>query len=212
MMKIIATNIGKVTEINYKGKIVKTGIYKKSVVSGIFLGTEDVDDDHVVDRRFHGGVDKACYLYSADFYTYWKALYPNLEWEYGMFGENLTVKGLNEQEIFVGNQYKIGEAKVEISQPRQPCFKFGHKMGDSGILKQFINTTFSGIYVRVLQKGMVKPEDKMQLLVEKSNNPTIAEVFYCLYQPELKRSVLNKIIDCKELAESSRKQIKGRLG
>ncbi len=211
-MRVIATNIGKVTEIEYRGKKVKTGIYKYPVQDGIFLGPEDVENDDVVDRRFHGGVDKACYLYSADFYDYWKPLYPDLNWTYGMFGENLTVQGLNEQDIYVGNQYQIGEAIVEVSQPRQPCFKFGHKMGDPGILKQFINTTFSGIYVRVLKKGLVKPEDKMELLVEKKSNPTIAEVFYCLYQPELKRSVLDKILACDELAESPKKEIKKRLG
>ena len=142
-MKVISTNTGPKKEVMFRGKPVKTGIYKSPIEEGIFLESEDVKGDQVVDRRFHGGIDKACYLYSFDFYNFWKERYPDLDWQYGMFGENLTVSGLNEKELHIGNQYQVGDAIVEISQPRQPCFKLGIRMGSPKIIREFVQTTYS---------------------------------------------------------------------
>ena len=122
-MKIISTNIGKPQTIEWRGNQIQTGIYKNSVNHPISLESEDVLNDHVMDRRYHGGTDKACYLYSADHYKMWSELYPDVEMPWGMFGENLTVKGLNEAEINIGDTFQIGNAVVQATQPRQPCFK-----------------------------------------------------------------------------------------
>ncbi len=210
-MKVVATNIGKVTEIDYKGKNVKTGIYKYPVQQGVFLEATDVKGDTVVDRVDHGGVDKACYLYNADVYGYWKELHPNLEWDYGMFGENITVEGLDETIIHIGAQYKIGGAIVEVSQPREPCFKFGIRMETQHIIKQFINTTYSGVYVRVLQSGLVKAGDSLELIDAQTQAPTIADAFYYLYQSDLKPAMMDKLLNCDTLAESCKKRLRTRL-
>ena len=111
-MKIISTNIGEPRVIKWRGKEVETGIFKFPVIQPIFLGTDDVENDHVIDRRYHGGTNKACYLYSSDHYGYWQKLYPELEMPWGIFGENLTVEGLNEAQINIGDIFKIGEAVV----------------------------------------------------------------------------------------------------
>ena len=210
-MKIIATNIAEIKEIIYNGKKVKTGIYKYPVNTGIYLTKDEVKGDNVVDRRFHGGADKACYLYGKEAYPFWKQHYPDLEWQNGMFGENLTVLGLDERMIKIGNQYQIGEAIVEVSQPRQPCYKLGIRFGSQTIIKKFINTIYSGVYVRVLKNGWVKPEDTMELIVEKPENPSIAEVFHCLFQSELKNTLLDKVLNCEELSENTKKDIQRRL-
>lgn len=210
-MKVIATNISETKEILYRGKIVKTGIYKYPVQEGIYLEAEDVKGDSVVDRRYHGGVDKACYLYGVQSYPIWKEQYPNLDWSYGMFGENLTILGLDERILKIGEQYSIGDAIIEISQPRQPCFKLGVRFESQTIIKKFINSTYSGIYVRVIKNGLVKPNDIMERIVDKPENPTIAEVFNCLYNQELKRSQIEKVLNCEELAESAKKDIERRL-
>lgn len=210
-MRVIATNVGEKRELNYKGTKITTGIYKYPVLEGIYLEANDVKGDVVVDRESHGGIDKACYLYSFDVYGYWKELHPNLKWDFGMFGENLTIEGLNETEIQIGAQYKIGEAIIEVSQPRQPCMKFGIRMETQTILKQFINTTYSGVYVRVLQNGLVKAGDRLELIKAQPNAPTIADAFFCLYQPELKRSTLDKLFNCDALADSCKEVIASRL-
>lgn len=179
-MKIISTNIGESKTIHWNGKEVSTGIFKYSVNEPIVLGIEDVENDDVIDRKYHGGIDKACYLYSADHYTYWQKLYPEVEMLWGLFGENLTVEGLHESEVNIGNIYKIGETVVQATQPRQPCFKIEFRIPDKQIVRKFVDSGFPGVYVRVLEKGSIKTGDTMEL-IEKKNSPSIQEVYKLLY-------------------------------
>ena len=95
-MKVVSVNIGEKRTVNYKGKIVETGIFKSPVETPIFLGETGVETDAVIDRRYHGGIDKAVYAYSQNHYAYWKKIYPELDWKFGMFGENLTISNLEE--------------------------------------------------------------------------------------------------------------------
>jgi MOSC domain-containing protein YiiM len=176
-MKVISVNIGERKVLNYKGKIVERGIFKFPVNHPIFLGTEDVKNDAVIDRRYHGGIEKAVYGYSQNHYAYWKELYPNLEWNYGMFGENLTISNLEETEIHIGNTYKLGEALLEVTKPRDPCYKLGIRFGTQEIVKQFWNSTKCGIYFKVLQTGNVAVGDELILVNKAENSPTIAEVY-----------------------------------
>ncbi|HEY9170486.1 MAG TPA: MOSC domain-containing protein [Lutibacter sp.] len=176
-MKVISVNIGVRKVLNYKGEIVETGIFKFPVSHPIFLGTEDVENDAVIDRKYHGGIEQAVYGYSQNHYAYWKELYPNLDWSYGMMGENLTISNLEETKIFVGNIYKLGEALLEVTQPRTPCYKLGIRFGTQEILKQFWNSTKSGIYFKVLQTGNVRVGDELTLVNQAENSPTIAEVY-----------------------------------
>lgn len=194
-MKIISTNIGHPKKVFWKNKEVVTGIFKEPVDYPISLETTDVKGDHVIDRRYHGGEEKACYLYSVLHYSFWKDQYPNLNWQYGMFGENLTVDNLDETKINIGDIYRVGTAVVQVSQPRQPCFKLGIKFEDQGILKTFIAHPYSGIYVRILTPGTVKNSDKLELLKEDENQLSVSQVFALLYHrsqdEHLKQKVMN---------------------
>ncbi len=194
-MKIISTNIGDRTAFQWNGKEEFTGINKKPVDHPIMLGKTDVVNDVVIERNVHGGVNKACYLYASDHYPYWKNLYPNLDWHIGMFGENLTVEGLDETKLYIGNSYIIGRAKIRITQPRQPCYKFGHKMGDQGIIKKFINSTFSGSYIGIIEEGEVQVGDVFELLEENPNQLSIAEVFQSTYSKSIDDKIKRKIED-----------------
>ncbi len=176
-MKVISVNLGERKVLNYKGKIVETGIFKYPVNEPIFLGMEDVENDAIIDRKHHGGIEKAVYGYSENHYVYWKELYPDLEWNYGMLGENLTISNLEETEIFVGNTYKLGEVLLEVTKPREPCYKLGIRFGTQEIVKQFWNSTKCGVYFKVLQTGNVKVGDELILVNKSENSPTIAEVY-----------------------------------
>ncbi len=176
-MIVKSVNIGEKKTIEYKGKIVETGIFKFPVNHAVFLGEEDVVGDAVIDRKYHGGLDQAVYGYSENHYEYWKKLYPNLDWQYGMFGENLTISNLEETEIYIGNTYQLGEVILEVTKPREPCFKLGLRFGTQAILKQFWNTTKSGIYFKVLKIGKVNVGDKLTLIKRSENSVTIAEVY-----------------------------------
>ena len=181
-MKVISVNIGKKKKVIWNGKEIETGIYKYPVNEAIFLGVEDVEKDDVVDRKYHGGIHKACYAYSSDTFAFWQNLYPHLKIENGIFGENLTVEGLDETEIKIGNQYQVGSAIIEVSQPRQPCFKLGIRFEDQGVLKHFVNASFSGVYFRVIKPGSVASGSLFELVKERENEPTVAEVHAVKFQ------------------------------
>ena len=176
-MKVISVNIGKNKSINYKGRVIETGIFKYPVKHPVFLDIKDVKNDVIVDRRYHGGITKAVYGYSENHYKYWKGLYPNLDWKYGMFGENLTISNLEETEIHVGNIYKLGEAILEVTKPREPCIKLGFRFGTQKILKQFWNDTKSGIYFKIIKTGYVAMGDELILDYNNKTSPTISEVY-----------------------------------
>lgn len=206
-MIIKSTNIAEPTIIEWNGKQHLTGIYKKPVDSGIMLESEDVKGDHVIDRRYHGGIDKACYLYSADHYSFWKEKYPNQDWQWGMFGENLTVADLDESVVRIGDEYKVGEAVVQVSQPRQPCYKLGVRFGTQDVVRDFWQSPFPGVYVRVLKPGMVKPNDEMKLISTDENAMSLSEVFSVFTSDRKNEALINRAISQDLLAESCRKDI-----
>ncbi len=176
-MKVISVNIGEKRKIQWRKKLVETGIYKFPVEAPIFLDIEDVKNDNVIDRKYHGGIEQAVYAYSENHYEYWEKLYPDLEWNYGMFGENLTITNLDETNIHVGSVYQLGEAIIEVTKPRQPCYKLGVRFNNQKVIKQFWNSTKSGIYFKVLKTGSVTKNDELILLKNVIDNPTIAQVY-----------------------------------
>jgi len=176
-MKIISTNIGEKKEIDWKGKTVTTGIFKYSVDAPIFLDKEEVKGDTICDRKHHGGIDQALYGYSLKHYDFFKKLHPNLDWQLGMFGENLTLDDLDETSIHVGDTYKVGDVILEVTKSRQPCMTLGVRFNDMKIVKQFWNTNFCGVYFKVLQTGFVKTGDVFEQIKSCPENPTIAELY-----------------------------------
>lgn len=203
-MQIISTNIAEPKTIEWNGRKVTTGIYKTPVKEPIFLGKESVRGDEVTDRRVHGGKYKACYLFSADHYPYWKDLYPHLDWNWGMFGENLTVSGLDETQLCIGDIYEIGTALVQISQPREPCFKFGTKFGSQHVLKQFIAYGRPGTYVSILEEGSVNVGDTFHLVETSNNGLTIAQLFNLYYTPNKDQELLNRAVNNNAVPEGKR--------
>lgn len=206
-MKVISVNIGKKRSVDWKGKQVETGIFKYAVNHPIFLGKEDVLKDDVVDRKYHGGVDKACYLYSKDHYPFWKEKYPDADTQWGAFGENITIENLDESKIFIGAQYQLGTAKVEISQPRQPCFKLGIRFENPMIVKDFFQSKFPGIYIRILEEGSVNVGDNMTLISSPSDGITVADVHSLFNVNKENKTLGKKAIEENKLAINYKKDL-----
>jgi len=210
-MKVISTNIAESRTILKNGKEVKTGIYKLPTDKGIFLGKTDVRHDAVIDRKFHGGEDKACYLYSADHYPFWKAQYPKLDWHLGMFGENLTVKGLDESKIRVGDTFEVGKAIIQVAEPRRPCSILAIRFNDNGLVKKFMNTPYPGIYVRVLQQGLIKSNDCLKQLNTASESLTINDIYSIFSENKSNFDLIKLALREPYLSEDCKNSIRKRL-
>lgn len=210
-MQIISTNIGEPTTFLWNGQEEKTGIFKYPVSEALYLGKTDVNKDNVIHRKHHGGINKACFLFSADEYPFWKKEYPNLDWDWGMFGENLTVEGLDESITRIGDIFKIGSATVQISQPREPCYKLGIRFNDQKILKKYIEHGCPGTYVRVLEEGEVKKGDTMALVQQSKNTLTVNQFFHLLFAKTKNTEILRLFMDNDSVPEYKKERMKKYL-
>ena len=206
-MKVISTNIAQPTTVIKNGKSVKTGIYKTHVKDGITLGLTDVVGDAVMDRKHHGGIDKACYLYSADHYSFWQEKFPDLHWTHGMFGENLTVDGLDESQINIGDTFEIGKTIIQVSEPRRPCSILGIRFGTQAIVKEFYHQPYPGIYVRVLKEGKIKKGDSFKLIKKEKNSISVAAVYSLFAKDDKNHELAKKAILIDTLADSTKNDL-----
>jgi MOSC domain-containing protein YiiM len=134
-----------------------TGFFKEPIQDPIWLGRTHLQGDGQADLENHGGPDKAVLAYSADHYPYWREHLALLDLPYGAFGENFTVVGQTEAEVCIGDIYDLGEATVQVSQPRQPCWKLSRRWRIADLAVQVKTVGRTGWYFRVLQEGMVEP-------------------------------------------------------
>ena len=176
MPKILSVNVSLPKEIDFEGQKVRTGIFKEPVEGRVMLRTLNLDGDKQADLTVHGGPDKAVYAYPIEHYEYWRRMFTNIEMSTGMFGENLTVDGLKESEVSIGDVFQIGSSKVIATQPRMPCYKLGVKFGRMDILKMFLASGRSGIYFKVLEEGEVGAGDTIEQIRKDPNGITISDV------------------------------------
>ena len=210
-MKVISTNIGTPRTFIWNGAEEQTGIFKYPTSKGLHLTKNDVKGDTVIDRVHHAGINKACYLFSADYYSYWKERYPNHEWDWGMFGENLTVSGMDESIIRVGDIYKIGETTVQVSQPREPCYKLGIRFGTQEILRQFIAHNHPGTYVKILEEGKVTSGAEVKLLEESTNPLTVQQFYELMFQKEKPQEILELFMSNESVPQYKKDRFKKYL-
>ncbi|GAL68208.1 MOSC domain-containing protein [Jejuia pallidilutea] len=208
-MYVKSTNISKPKTILWHNTQVSTGIFKTPVAKAIFLGKNGIINDYVADKKVHGGAYKACYMFSADHYPYWKKMYPHLKWSWGMFGENLTIKDMNDTQIMVGDIYKIGEALVQVTQPREPCFKFGVKFESQNIIKQFVDYGYPGTYVKVLEEGLVSNNDNVKLVERLKKSLSVAQLYNLIFAKNKNQDLLKIAVDLEVIPQQKRDKLKG---
>src|SRR5262245_37989111 len=179
-MKVISVNVGLPRTMPWKGKAVSTGIFKAPVSGRIHLRTLNFDGDRQADLSVHGGPDKAVYVYPAEHYTYWYRELPDMTLPWGMFGENLTTEGLQEDTLQIGDRFCIGTTEVVVTQPRLPCFKLGLRFGRDDIVKRFLASGRLGFYFKVAAEGEVAAGDPV-LLVERANGSVAVSEITRLY-------------------------------
>ena len=178
MMKLLSVNVSQPKEVSYNGKRIKTGIFKEPVSRRTMMRRLNLNGDGQGDPTVHGGVHKAVYIYTVEHYAYWKRELGRNDLTYGQFGENLTVEGLLEEYVHIGDVFRVGEALVEVSQPRVPCFKLGIKMRNARIVKPFLASERVGFYVRVLEEGEVGAGDAIERTKIGDGGMTVKEIVH----------------------------------
>ena len=177
-MKLLSVNVSQPKEVSYNGKRIKTGIFKEPVSGRTMMRRLNLDGDGQGDPTVHGGIHKAVYIYTIEHYDYWKRELGRDDLTYGQFGENLTVEDLLEETVHIGDVFRVGEALVEVSQPRVPCFKLGIKMGNARIVKPFLASERVGFYVRVLEEGKVGAGDAIERTKVGEGQMTVKEIVH----------------------------------
>jgi MOSC domain-containing protein YiiM len=180
-MKLLSVNVSPPTEVVHDGKTVATGIFKQPVDGRVMLGAFNLDGDGQADLVGHGGIYKAAYAYSVENYDYWKRELGRSDFTFGQFGENFTVEGMPEDEVNVGDVFRVGGALVEVTQPRVPCYKLGIKMGLRGFEKKFLASRRVGFYLRVLEVGDVGAGDTFDRVRTDPVRMTVREICCLLY-------------------------------
>jgi MOSC domain-containing protein YiiM len=207
-MKVISTNVGSPKTFIWKGAEEQTGIFKYPAEGPVFLGKNLVEKDSIIDRKHHGGSFKACYLFSASNYPYWKQRYPSLKWDWGMFGENITIDSMQEKELIIGSVYSLGEALVQITIPREPCYKLGIRFEDQEVIKAFVDHGHPGSYVRVLKEGKVHRGDSLDFQEKPVHSLSVAEFYSMLYAKEKNIDHIQLALQLDAVPERTKEKLK----
>lgn len=179
----------------------ETAFYKTPVDGDVFLGETNLDGDQQADLRHHGGPEKAVCVYPFEHYAYWN---DELDLELGpaTFGENFTITGLTEREACIGDSYTIGEARIQITQPRSPCWKLARRWGVKDLARQFEATGYTGWYLRVLETGTVAPGQSMVLDDRPNPDWSVARATTVRYRMPEDRERARKLAALDALGES----------
>jgi MOSC domain-containing protein YiiM len=210
-MRVLSVNVGLPREVMWRGKPVRTGIYKEPVAGRVALRRLNLDGDRQADLRVHGGRDKAVYAYPSEYYELWSRERPELELGPGAFGENLTIEGLLDEDVAVGDRFRIGTAELVVTQPRLPCFKLGIKMGRDEFVTEFLERGLYGFYLAVRREGEVAAGDPIVALERDPRRFGVTEVARLYLDGSGDVEAMRGAAELDVLPESWRKYFRKRL-
>jgi MOSC domain-containing protein YiiM len=203
-MRIVSVNVGLPRTVTWKGRSVTTGIFKSPAGTRLWMGTLNLDGDRQADLRVHGGRSKAVYVYPSEHYAYWREELPGVELPWGMFGENLTTRGLLEGDVNIGDRFRVGSAEVMVTEPRMPCYKLGLKFGRDDIIKRFLASRRTGFYVAVLVEGEVGTEDRIEAISRDAHGVTVRDITELYANKRRDSELLRRVAQVEALPESWR--------
>ncbi|WJE43909.1 MOSC domain-containing protein [Bacillus halotolerans] len=200
---ILSLNLGKPQTLEYDGKKIETGIMKRPADSAVMLYRENFEGDGQADLVNHGGPDKAVCVYSAEHYPFWTE-FLSRPLPDAAFGENLTVQGLTEEDVCIGDVFQLDDAVVQVSQPRQPCIKLAKKFGVKDMVLKVQQTGYTGFYFRVLEEGRVAPGAKLDLLSRGEKGISVQFANHIKYHDTKNLAAIERILSEEALSESWR--------
>ena len=175
-MKVLSVNVGRPREIPWRGTVVRTSIFKEPVPDRRFVSTLNIDGDEQSDLSVHGGVDKAVYVYPSEHYLFWRAELPDVQFPWGAFGENFTTDGLVDEQVNIGDRFRVGTAEFVVTQPRMPCYKLNLRFGRPDMTKRFHASGRNGFYLAVLREGEIGTGDAVEMVAQDDAAVSVADV------------------------------------
>jgi len=210
-MKLLSVNVSLPKEVPFKGKTVRTGIFKEPVDRRVQVKALNIEGDGQADLMGHGGEFRAVYVYSFDNYAYWGHELGRTDFKMGQFGENFTVEGLLDEEVHVGDVFRVGTALFEITQPRVPCYKLAMKMGVEGFYNRILESGRLGFYFRVLEEGEVGGGDTIEKVKTDPVGLTITQVNRLMYYDKDNLEETRRAIQVEALSPGWKTTFEGRL-
>jgi len=180
--RVVSVNTGGIRQIEWRGQLVTTGIWKHPAAGRVALRGVNFEGDDQADRTVHGGVDKAVYAYAREDYDFWRDQ-EAMETPPGLFGENLTVEGIDLSSAVIGERWSLGSTVLEVAQPRLPCFKLGIRVGDSHFPKRFQRASRMGAYLRVIEEGDVGAGDPIRVMHRPEHGVALRTMVEALRDP-----------------------------
>jgi len=211
LMHVESVNVGRPREVSWKGRQVLTSIFKEPVAGRIAIKRLNLEGDQQADLKVHGGPEMAVYLYPAEYYAFWREQFPEMELPWGMFGENLTIWGLRDDTLYIGDQLQVGSAHLVVTQPRLPCYKLALKFGRDDILKRFFQSGFSGFYCAVLQEGEVAAGDPIRLLHRDEHEVSVLDIVHLEGEGFYDVDLLRRAVAVEALSQAWRDSFLQRL-
>src|SRR5262249_53150888 len=194
MPSLLSVNVGKPRNVVWQGRTVYTGIWKHPVQGARMVRRLNVDGDGQGDLGGHGGEQRAVFVYQIDSYHYWQHQLGRDDFTYGQFGENFTVDGLSDQEVCVGDRYRIGQALFEVTQPRVTCYRVGIRMNEPKMAALLVAHGRPGFYFRVLEEGEVEAGQEIVQVAKGPEHMSVSEINALLYMPSHPRSQLERAL------------------
>jgi len=181
--RLLSVNVGLPREITWRGQTIRTAIWKEPVRGKRMVRRLNIDGDAQGDLAGHGGEHRAVFVYQMDSYRYWQDKLRRADFSFGQFGENFTVEGLPDAEVCIGDQYRIGEALFEVTQPRVTCYRVGIRMDEPRMAALLVADGRPGFYLRVLQEGKVEAGEEVVKVRTGPEDMSVAEISRLLYLP-----------------------------
>ncbi len=175
-MKVLSVNVGVPREVEWRTEAVETAIFKAPVSGPVAVTRLNLAGDRQADLSVHGGPDKAVYAYPGEHYSYWREELPGAALPWGVFGENLTVEGLSEADLRVGDRLRIGTTELVVTQPRLPCYKLNVRFQRPDMVKRFLRGGRTGFYLAVLQEGHLAAGDSIELVQAEPSAIGVTEI------------------------------------
>ena len=183
MNAVVSVNVGLPRDVQWQGKVVYTAVWKKPISGRVMARRLNIDGDGQGDLGGHGGENRAVMVYQLDSYRYWQNQLKRNDFEYGQFGENLTIEGLADNEVCIGDRFRIGGAVFEVSQPRVTCYRVGIRMGEPQMPSLLVSHKRPGFYFRVIEEGEIGAGDEIVKVADGPEQVTVAEIDGLLYLP-----------------------------